>query len=76
MVSFVTLKDLFILGSVLGLVLVGAWIALQSGLVAASRERGSRLLANASRLGISLIGGAAVMTFVQQWIGLRLAFLP
>ncbi len=69
-------KDLFIVGSILGLILLGVAITLRSGLVASGRQRGSRLLSNLSQMLVALVSWAAFFSMVQQWVGLRLSFLP
>lgn len=71
-----TFKDVFLIGNILGLILVGTWITLQSGVVAAGRERGAQILGNFSRMIVGLISGAALISLAQQWAGMRLAFLP
>ena len=70
------IKDLFILFTVASLLVVGVGITLRSGLVAAGRERTSQILGNLSRMVVALASWTAVISFVQQWAGLRFSFLP
>ena len=72
----IVFKDLFIVGSILGLILVGVTITLWSGLVASGRERGSRLVSNLSQMLVALASWAAFFSMIQQWVGSRLNFLP
>ena len=76
MSTLMTLKDIFLVGSILGLVIIGGWITLRSGVVASGRERGAQVLGNLSRMIVGLLSGAALLSLAQQWAGMRLAFLP
>ena len=76
MSALMTFKDIFLVGNIFGLVIIGVWITLRSGVVAAGRQRGAQLLGNLSRMIVGLLSGAALLTLAQQWAGMRIAFLP
>jgi len=76
MLGLITIKDLFIVGSILSLLLIGVGITLRSGLVAAGRERCSRIFGNLSRMVVALASWAAFLSMIQQLVGLRVSFLP
>ena len=76
MLAMVLFKDIFLVTCILGLVSAGVLITLRSGLVAAGQARSMQLLGNFYRMLVGLISGAALISIVQQWAGLRVAFLP
>lgn len=69
-------KDWFVLISIAGLLLIGVGITLRSGLVASSREQGSQIVGNLSRMMVALAGYGAFFSMVQRLVGFKLGFIP
>lgn len=72
MASMTLIRDLFLLTTIAGLLVVGVGIALRSGLVARGRDRCGRLAGNLSRLVVTLAAYAAALAAVQHAIGFRM----
>ncbi len=66
-----SIKDLFILVSVLSLLVVGIGITLRSGLVSSGRGWRSNLMCNLSKMILTLAGYAALFSMVQQLVGYK-----
>jgi hypothetical protein len=67
---FVRLHNIFVLGPILGLLLVGLFVALQSGVVRLASPQGVQLLlGNLSRVLIRVFGYLLGFLAIQQFIG-------
>ena len=66
-----SIKDLFVLISVLSLLFIGVGITLRSGLVASGRDRGANLAGNLSQMVLTLAGYAALFSMFQQLAGYK-----
>lgn len=66
-----------ILGPVAGLLLLGLWLTLRSGLVGLRPGQGfRRILANASEATFLLAGSLVAMAFAHRIVGFRLDMVP
>ncbi len=66
-----SVKDLFIVFSIVSLLAMGIGITLRSGLVASGRDRWSNLACNLSRMVVTLVGYVALFSMVQQLVGYK-----
>jgi hypothetical protein len=66
------LKDIVTVASILSLIFIGLAIALKSGVVAVGPDRSRLMLANLSRLVLTVAGCLLVLGMIQQLIGVRL----
>jgi len=67
---FHQLRPLFVIGPILGLIVIGFLIALQSGVLNTSGSRGlTGLLGNLTGVLLRVCGFIAGLLAVQQWIG-------
>ena len=70
---FANLREVVIVAPIMGLLLVGVAIALQSGLTAAGTQHARRCLAsNVSQLLLRLAGYGVALLAMQRFIGVRM----
>jgi hypothetical protein len=67
----VYLKDAVTIASVLGLLAVGLWITLKSGVVSVGGDHCRLVLANLSYMVLGLAGCLLIFMMIQQMVGIR-----
>ena len=71
MVALDHIKDFFILSSIAGLIGIGIFIALKSGVVEMGKQRCRLILANMSHLVLALTACLAFLLMAQEMAGVR-----
>lgn len=67
------LRAVFVLGPIIGLLLVGTWLSLRSGIARLSSEKGLRRLAENLTQTILMIGASLLVLFVvQEFVGYQM----
>ncbi len=66
------LKDCLTLASILGLLLAGLTIALESGVVIVGPERKSEVMVNLSKVLLTLAGCLLILGMIQRVVGVRI----